>query len=78
LKWFNCEKTAKPIFMQLLAVYHAKKQHLEKKFSRIGPCNPPSGSLCLTFHEMAGSSLEQSARATILNSNRPEPWQIAA
>jgi hypothetical protein len=28
----------------------------------------------LTFHEMAKSSHEQSARATILNSNRPEPW----
>jgi hypothetical protein len=49
-----------------------KKQHFEKK-SRIGLCNPPSGSLCLTFYEMAKSSHEQPARATILNSNRPKP-----
>jgi hypothetical protein len=49
-----------------------KKQHFEKK-SRIGLCDPPSGSLCLTFCEMAKSSHEQSARATILNSNRPKP-----
>jgi hypothetical protein len=34
LKWFVCEKTARPIFMQLLAVYHAKKQHLENIFTR--------------------------------------------
>jgi hypothetical protein len=53
-----------------------KKQHFEKK-SRVGPCNPPSGSLCLTFREMAKSSYEQSARVTILNSNRPKPKQIA-
>jgi hypothetical protein len=49
-----------------------KKQHFEK-ISRVGLCDPPSGSLCLTFHEMAKSSHEQSARATILNSNRPKP-----
>jgi hypothetical protein len=49
-----------------------KKQHFEI-FSRVGLCDPPSGSLCLTFHEMAESSHEQSARATILNSNRPKP-----
>jgi hypothetical protein len=49
-----------------------KKQHFEKK-SCVGLCNPPSGSLCLTFREMAKSSHEQSARATILNSNRPKP-----
>jgi hypothetical protein len=49
-----------------------KKQRFEK-ISRVGLCNPPSGSLCLTFREMAESSHEQSARATILNSNRPEP-----
>jgi hypothetical protein len=50
----------------------SKKQHFEK-FSRVGLCDPPSGSLCLTFYEMAKSSHEQSARATILNSNRPKP-----
>jgi hypothetical protein len=49
-----------------------KKQHFEF-FSCVGLCDPPSGSLCLTFHEMAESSHEQSTRATILNSNRPEP-----
>jgi hypothetical protein len=49
-----------------------KKQHFEKN-SRVGLCNPPSGSLCLTFREMAKSSHEQSARATILNSNHPKP-----
>jgi hypothetical protein len=49
-----------------------KKQHFEKK-SRVELCNPPSGSLCLTFHEMAESSCEQFARAMILNSNHPKP-----
>jgi hypothetical protein len=49
-----------------------KKQHFEKN-SRVGLCHPPSGSLCLTFHEMAESSHEQSARVTILNSNHPKP-----
>jgi hypothetical protein len=44
-----------------------------KKKSRIGLCDPPSGSLCLTFREMAKSSHEQSARATILDSNRQKP-----
>jgi hypothetical protein len=57
--------------MQLAVFYMLKKQHFEF-FSRIGLCDPPSGSLCLTFHEMAKSSHEQSARATILNSNRPK------
>jgi hypothetical protein len=58
--------------MQLAVFDMLKKQHFEI-FSRVGLCDPPSGSLCLTFHEMAKSSHEQSARATILNSNRPEP-----
>jgi hypothetical protein len=49
-----------------------KKQNFEK-ISRVGLCDPPSGSLCLTFREMAKSSHEQSARATILDSNRPKP-----
>jgi hypothetical protein len=49
-----------------------KKQHFEF-LSRVGLCDPPSGSLCLTFREMAKSSHEQSARVTIFNSNRPEP-----
>jgi hypothetical protein len=50
-----------------------KKQHFEKLFSRVGLCDPPSGSLCLTFCEMVKSSHEQSTRATILNSNHPKP-----
>jgi hypothetical protein len=58
--------------MQLAVFYMLKKQHFEK-ISCVGLCDPPSGSLCLTFHEMAKSSHEQSARATILNSNRPKP-----
>jgi hypothetical protein len=49
-----------------------KKQHFEKN-SCVGLCDLPSGSLCLTFREMAKSLHEQSARATILNSNHPEP-----
>jgi hypothetical protein len=49
-----------------------KKQHFEKN-SRVGLCDPPSGSLCLTFREMAKSSHEQSARAMILDSNHPKP-----
>jgi hypothetical protein len=77
LNWFMREKTARPIFMQLAVVQHAQKQHFQKK-SRVGLCNPPSGSLCLTFHEMAESSHEQSARAMILYSNHPKPQQIAA
>jgi hypothetical protein len=54
------------------------KNNTLKKKSRVGLYNPPSGSLCLTFREMAESSHEQSARATILNSNRPKSQQIAA
>jgi hypothetical protein len=49
-----------------------KKNTLKKK-SRIGLCDPPSGSLCLTFREMVKYSHEQSARATILNSNHLKP-----
>jgi hypothetical protein len=49
-----------------------KKQHFEKK-SHVGLCDPPSGSLCLTFHEMAKPSHKQSARVSILDSNHPKP-----
>jgi hypothetical protein len=59
--------------MQLAVFDLPKKQHFERKKSRVGLCDPPSGFLCLTFCEMAKSSHEQSARATILNSNRPKP-----
>jgi hypothetical protein len=67
-----CEEIARPSFMQLAVFDMLKKQHFEI-FSRVGLCDPPTGSLCLTFCEMAKSSHEQSARATILNRNRPEP-----
>jgi hypothetical protein len=57
--------------MQLAVFAMPKKQY--NFFSRVGLCDPPSGFMCLTFHEMAKSSHEQSARATILNSNHPKP-----
>jgi hypothetical protein len=58
--------------MQLAVFNMLKKQHFEK-ISRVGLCDLPSGFLCLTFHEMAKSSHEQSARVMILNSDRPKP-----
>jgi hypothetical protein len=73
-----CAKKLPGLFLCNLKQFDMlKKQHFEKN-SRVGLCNPPSGSLCLTFREMAESSHEQSARATILNSNHPKPQQIAA
>jgi hypothetical protein len=56
-----------------LAVFTCPKNNTLKKKLCVGLCDPPSGSLFLTFREMVKSSHEQSARATILNSNRPEP-----
>jgi hypothetical protein len=77
LKWL-CAKKLPGLFLCNLKQFNMpEKQHFEI-FSRVGLCNPPSGSLCLTFREMAESSHEQSTRATILNSNRPKPQQIAA
>jgi hypothetical protein len=68
-----CMKKLPGLFLYNLNQFDMlKKQHFEKN-SRVGLCNPPSGSLCLTFREMAESSHEQSARATILNSNHPKP-----
>jgi hypothetical protein len=73
LKWLNCAKKLPGLVLcNLQFLTCSKKQHFEN-FSRVGLCDPPSGSLCLTFRDMAKSSHEQSARATILNSNRPEP-----
>jgi hypothetical protein len=73
MKWFNCAKKLPGLVLCNFAVFDMpKKQHFEKK-SHVGLCDPPSGSLCLTFREMAKSSHEKSARATILNSNRPKP-----
>jgi hypothetical protein len=66
------KKTARPILCNLQFFDMLKKQHFEKN-SRVGLCDPPSGSLYLTFREMAKSLHEQSTRATILNSNRPKP-----
>jgi hypothetical protein len=68
-----CAKKLPGLFLYNLQLFDMlKKQHFEKK-SCVGLCDPPSGSLCLTFREMAKSSHEQSARATILDSNRPKP-----
>jgi hypothetical protein len=73
IKWFNCAKKLLGLVLCNLQFFvMLKKQHFEKKL-RVGLCDPPSGSLCLTFREMSKSSHEQSARATILNSNRPKP-----
>jgi hypothetical protein len=70
---YLCAKNLPCLFLCNLQQFDMlKKQHFEKT-SRVGLCNPPSGSLCLTFCEMAESSHEQSARATILNSNHPKP-----
>jgi hypothetical protein len=44
-------KNCKAIFCNLSS-FACEKQYLEKN-SRVGPCNLPSGFLCLTFHEMA-------------------------
>jgi hypothetical protein len=69
-----CAKKLPGLFLCNLQQFDMlKKQHFENKNSRVGLCNPPSGSLCLTFREMAESSHEQSTRATMLNSNRPKP-----
>jgi hypothetical protein len=68
-----CAKKLPGLFLCNLQLFDMlKKQHFEK-ISRVGLCDLPSGSLCLTFREMAKSSHEQSARATILNSNHPKP-----
>jgi hypothetical protein len=68
-----CAKKLPSLFLCNLQQFDMlKKQHFEKN-SRVGLCDPPSGSLCLTFCEMAKSSHEQSARVTILDSNRPKP-----
>jgi hypothetical protein len=77
LKWLCTKKLSALFLCNLQQFIMPKKQHFEKN-SRVGLCNPPSGSLCLTFHGMAKSSHEQSARATILKSNRPKPQRIAA
>jgi hypothetical protein len=76
-KWV-CAKKLPGLFLCNLQQFDMLKKDTLKKNSRVGLCNPPSGSLCLTFREMAESSHEQSTRGTILNRNRPKPEQIAA
>jgi hypothetical protein len=69
-----CVKKLRGLFLCNLQKFDMlKKQHFERKKSCVGLCNPPSGSLCLTFREMAECSHKQSARVTILNSNLPKP-----
>jgi hypothetical protein len=66
IKWFYYAKKLPGLFLCKLQLFDMlKKQHFEI-FSRVGLCDPPTGSLCLTFHEMPKSSHEQSARAMIL------------
>jgi hypothetical protein len=73
IKWFNCAKKLPGVVLCNLQFLTSPKNNTLKKKSCVGLCDPPSGSLCLTFREMAKSSHEQSARATILNSNHPKP-----
>jgi hypothetical protein len=68
-----CAKKLPGLFLCNLQLFDMLKKQQFEFFSRVGLCNPPSGSLCLTFCEMVESSHGQSARATILNSNRPKP-----
>jgi hypothetical protein len=68
-----CAKKLQAYFYATCSSLACSKNNTLKKKSRVGLCNPPSSSLCLTFHEMAESLHDQSARATILNSNHPKP-----
>jgi hypothetical protein len=47
-----CKKMPGLFLCNLKQFSMPEKQHFEI-FSRVGLCNPPSGSLCLTFCEMA-------------------------
>jgi hypothetical protein len=73
MKWFNCAKKLPGLVLCNLQFLTSPKNNTLKKKSRVGLCDPPFGSLCLTFREMAKSPHEQSARVMILNSNRLEP-----
>jgi hypothetical protein len=73
MKWFICAKKLPGLILRNLQLLPCPKTNTLKKNSRVGLCDPPCGFLCLTFREMAKSLHDQSARATILNSNRPEP-----
>jgi hypothetical protein len=71
-KWV-CAKKLPGLFLCNLQQFDMIKNDTLKKKSRVGQCNPPFGSLCLSFREMAESSHEQSSRVMILNSNNPKP-----
>jgi hypothetical protein len=73
IKWFNCAKKLPGLVLCNLPFLTCPKNNTLEKNSCVGLCDPPSGSLCLTFREMAKSLHEQSARETILNSNHPKP-----
>jgi hypothetical protein len=73
IKWFICAKKLPGLVLCNLQFLTCSKNNTLKKNSHAGLCDPPSGSPCLTFREMVKSLREQSARATILNSNHPEP-----
>jgi hypothetical protein len=72
MKWFYVRKNCQAYFYATCSCLTCSKNNTLKKNSRVGLCDPPSGPLRLTFHEMAKFSHKQSARATILNSNRPK------
>jgi hypothetical protein len=72
-KWFYAQKNCHAYFYATSSSLTCSKNNTLNFFSRVGLCNLPSGSLCLTFCEMAESSHEQSVRAMILNSNHPKP-----
>jgi hypothetical protein len=71
-KWVCAEKLSGLFLCNLQQFDMLKNDTFLKNNSRVGLCNPPSGFLFLTFREMVESSHEQSARATILNSNHPK------
>jgi hypothetical protein len=60
------QKNCQAYFYATCSSSTCPKNNTLKKKSRVGLCNPPSGSLCLNFREMAEYSHEQSARETIL------------
>jgi hypothetical protein len=73
IKWFYCAKKLPGLVLCNLQFLTCPENNTLKKNSHVGLCDPPSGSLCLTFREIAKSSREQPSRAMILNSNHPKP-----
>jgi hypothetical protein len=68
-----CAKKLPGLFLCKLKQFDMLKNNTLKKIARVGLCYPPSGSLCLTFREMAEYLHEQSTRVMMLNSNHPKP-----